>query len=437
MWDWFGSGKRVLAIGSVHLDTIAFSRSATEQDDVTLIGTITHSVGGSAYNVAANLASRHGRAMALRDVAVYTILPQHSVLTEIIRYKIDVAGINSRFVRLYRDFNSQRVRGGGYVGIVDDQQLLRRAVVDAAMHDANIFQDRSERSYLESAIAWADMLVLDADLSVSTVNHVAEHAQDRGKPLFMCIGSPPAGLRGWVHSHDENIATCVGGRAGVLCNMLQQVGLDQAEIDAFRTFVDGGGEPAGFDVGAVCRLLKTKHVVTGNVRQAQGFALIAGGERPYACFLATPEEVRARVQHGNSAGIVDGALSGFITSYARLAQRKQKRHAADAPSVSDATRRMFATHVLDLVEHASQSEGATPGSVISFEEQAREQSPLAKLWRLTKIAFDVLPVFRYLLSIGALIIALWLVETSINVLDYLGYRIELPDAAWVRVLLRR
>ncbi|HZT48769.1 MAG TPA: hypothetical protein VFA64_12400, partial [Hyphomicrobiaceae bacterium] len=61
----------------------------------------------------------------------------------------------------------------------------------------------------------------------------------------------------------------------------------------------------------------------------------------------------------------------------------------------------------------------------------------AKLWRLTKIAADVLPVFRYLVSIAALIVALWLIETSIDVLHWLGYQLELPDKAWVRILLRR
>jgi hypothetical protein len=105
--------------------------------------------------------------------------------------------------------------------------------------------------------------------------------------------------------------------------------------------------------------------------------------------------------------------------------------------VSDKTRRLFGASILDFVEHVSQSEGATPGSVISFEEQAREQSRWAKLWRLTKIAVDVLPVFRYLVSIAALIVALWLLETSIDVLGYFGYHIELPDKAWVRMLLRR
>src|SRR6478752_609971 len=209
MWSWLRSGKRVLTVGSVHLDTIALSRAEDPTEDVTHIANITHSVGGSAYNFAANLTAYHGRQSAVSDAAVYSILPQHSVLTEIIKYKIDAARIN-----FFKEFNSRHVRGGGYVGILDDQRLVRQAVVDAAMHDANIFQDRDEGAFLTSALAWADMLMLDADLAVSIVNHVAEHAHDNGKPLFVSIGAPLAGKRGWINSHDENMAMCLSGRLG-------------------------------------------------------------------------------------------------------------------------------------------------------------------------------------------------------------------------------
>ena len=91
-----------------------------------------------------------------------------------------------------------------------------------------------------------------------------------------------------------------------------------------------------------------------------------------------------------------------------------------------ASQRIFNTNILDLVEHVSESEGATPGSVISFEEEARQQSRLAKIWRLTKIAFDVLPVFKYLLSAAAAIIALWLIDRGIDVLEYFGYEAPAP-----------
>ena len=75
--------------------------------------------------------------------------------------------------------------------------------------------------------------------------------------------------------------------------------------------------------------------------------------------------------------------------------------------------------------------------MISFEEQASEQSRLAKLWRLTKIAFDVLPIFRVILSFVALIIALWLIDLGLDVLKYFGVQVEMPDKPWLRMLLRR
>jgi hypothetical protein len=131
---------------------------------------------------------------------------------------------------------------------------------------------------------------------------------------------------------------------------------------------------------------------------------------------------------------MDGALAGFIESYAYVLGRGK---GTDGAIVGESTRRTFNTNIQDFVEHVSQSEGATPGSVISFEEEARQQSRLAKLWRLTKIAFDVLPVFKYLLSIAAAIIALWLIDLGLDVLKYLGYEIAMPDKPWLRMLLRR
>lgn len=429
---WFRRDKRLLTLGSVHLDTIALSNSPSTHDDVTHVGDITHSVGGSAYNIAANLASHHAK--DLGQSAIYCILPRHSVLTEIIKYKIDAAGISSKYVRLHRDFNGRHVRGGGYVGVLDDNRLVRHAVVDAAMYEADIFRDRDESTALKAAIAWADMLALDADLAVSTVNHIAEHARDHDKPLFISVGSPTAGARSWIGSYDINLATCVSGRLLVLCKVLERLPFSAGEIAAFRQFVETGERSDALDINKICRELKTNHVTSCNVQLSRGFAILAAGPTPYACFFATPAELRDRVQRGNSAGVMDGVLAGFIQSYAHLDASGRME---PGRVVNDETRRLFNRNIVEFVEHVSQSEGATPGSVISFEEEARHESAFLKLWRLMKIAFDVLPVFKYLLSIAAAIIALWLVDFAIDVLRYLGYEIELPDKSWLRMLLRR
>ena len=248
------------------------------------------------------------------------------------------------------------------------------------------------------------------------------------------MGSPTAGIRGWIHSHGENVATCLSGRLRVLCIMLEQLEFPGGKIAAFRRFAETGSSDAQLDINGICRVLKATHLVCSNVRDAQGFALLAAGEMPRCFFFPIPDEVRTRIQGGNSAGVMDGALAGFIEAYAcvdRSLGSKGSNH------LNDATERTFSTSILDFVDRVSQSEGATPGSVISFEEEARQESRWAKLWRLTRIAFDVLPVFKYLLSVAAAIIALYLVDLGLDVLAYFGYHIELPDKSWLRLLLRR
>jgi hypothetical protein len=434
---WFSSGKRVLTIGSVHLDTIALSEpTKTPEGGDTEVGSIIHSVGGSAYNIAANLATHRPKSDAISSVAVYSILPQHSVLTEIIKYKCTAAGVSSKYLRLHKDFNGRRVRGGGYVGLLDqDNRLIRTAVVDAAMYDTDIFAHEEEAATLESAIGWADILVLDADLAVATVDHIAEHARSNGKPLFISVGSAHAGMRTWLHSHTANMAICLSGRSQVIRSMLSALNAPPGEIEAFRSFVATGDPDSVFDIDGICRRLKTTYLVCSNVRESRGFALLASGNAPYKCFFATPEDVRSRMHQGNSAGVVDGAIAGFIETYAQLT--RTDRAEDDGSVVRETTSPTFKANILDFVEHVSESEGATAGSVISFEEQASEQTQFAKLWRLTRIAFDVLPVFRYILSIGALIIALWLVDTTLGVLRYFGINVSLPDSPWFRMLLRR
>jgi hypothetical protein len=122
---------------------------------------------------------------------------------------------------------------------------------------------------LESAVAGPDILVLDAELAVPTVNHIAEHARINRKPLFMSIGSALAGTRTWLHSNTANTAVCLSGRSQVIRSILSTLKAPQAEIEAFRAFV-ATGEPNGtFDINQICRQLKTTYLVCSNVQQSE------------------------------------------------------------------------------------------------------------------------------------------------------------------------
>jgi hypothetical protein len=99
-------------------------------------------------------------------------------------------------------------------------------------------------------------------------------------------------------------------------------------------------------------------LVCSNVRESRGFVLLASGQAPYKCFFTTPENVRHRMQQGNSAGVVDGALAGCIQSYAHLARKG--RAIDDGSMVNDDTAQMFKENILDFVEHVSESEGRRP-----------------------------------------------------------------------------
>jgi sugar/nucleoside kinase (ribokinase family) len=442
MFSWFrqfGRHKRVLTIGSVHLDTIAdrnFDEPSPPLPHAT--GHIIHSIGGNAFNIAVHLAS-HPKRETIKAVAVYTILPEHSFLTELILYKLGSAHIDTSYVRKYTKFAGKLVKGGGYVGIVDQQDReIRWAVVDAALYSVDIFSQPEEVEHLESAIAWADILVSDADLTPTTLNHICDLARDNSKPIFLIFGSEDNALKSWLapNSNKNNIAACVAGRSQIIANLLKSAQVPDRQIQAFEEYVKMGDESLQFDIGQICAALKTQNVLCTHVQSAEGFAVLAARESgPQRFFHSVTKDVKQKVQ-SNATGIVDAALSGFIKSYVTLAPKRDvKLERFDLRN--EQTQTNLSANIDDYVGHVISSEGATPGSVISFEEDPRAQAGFAKFLRLTGIALDVFPVFKYVLSIVALIVAYQLLDSLVDVLHAFGIDISWLDKKWIAILLRR
>src|SRR5262245_48675956 len=253
----FGFGKRnILSIGSVHLDTIAIRPFGARSDSVLEAGTIVHAIGGSAYNLAANLA-RHDHGSKLR-VAIYTILPQYSMMTQIFDYKISHSQIDDRFVTRSLQINGEVVRGGGYVTIIDrDDSVTKLAVIDAAMHHTDIFQPR-QFPQAAKALGWADAILIDSDLRVQAVDHIEEHAFREGKPLFVSLGSRSAAKTSWLINLIDRGATAVAGHRHCVVDILRD--LAPGTVEGLTRFLDTR-EATAVDALTICQTFHAKHVL--------------------------------------------------------------------------------------------------------------------------------------------------------------------------------
>jgi hypothetical protein len=249
--------RKILTLGSVHLDTIAVAN----KDDASFFGRITHSIGGSAYNVAINLA-RYAPNKKHIKVGLYTILPEHSMITDIIRYKLQRAKVNTDYMCI----QDSRVRGGGYVAIIgngDDkgQKQSKASVIDPALreeHFSRIANERHDR--IDTAIEWADYLVADVNLSWLVIDSIAKHARTEEKPVFVRLGSSEQAARSsWLKTKDEKRAVCVAGRSELIVELLQL--LEQPDLSRELEVLGENPDPRHVSVNRICEELQTQHVL--------------------------------------------------------------------------------------------------------------------------------------------------------------------------------
>jgi sugar/nucleoside kinase (ribokinase family) len=401
----FGFWKqRVLSIGSVHLDTIAIRPFTPTSDPVLETGTIVQAIGGSAYNIAANLA-RHDHDSE-SHVALYTILPQYSMLTQIFDYKIGQSLIDDRFVSRRLRIDDRIVRGGGYVTIIgQDDSVTRLAVIDAAMHETDIFQP-DEFPQSSKALDWAHAIVIDSDLSVHTVDHIEEHAFKNGKPLFVSLGSRSAARTSWLINQIERGATAVAGHRKCVSDILRD--LAPGTVRGLEDFLDGRTASA-VDARTICQVFYAKHVICSC--GDRGFGFLSAHESPgHAIFIDTRD---AGTRHGprrTTAGLADAGFSAFIKTYLALHGEKAIDVSQPLNLSEPALQGRLEKAVKDYVSVVLNCEGATPGSVINFEENKRVHGRLSLFKRALGMTLAAIPVHKYIGLVVAGILAVWVFD---------------------------
>lgn len=147
----------ILAIGSAHMDVIGDFTSA-EQQFVDKVGEISHSIGGTAFNIAVDIANAGGT-----TVALYTHLRAKSMVTDLIMARLHEEGVSTKYV--IKDPTIRK--DGGFVAHRQDGDVV--SAVSSMLIDEVSFTERT----LASAINRSSVVVAECNLSRDQLKMIA------------------------------------------------------------------------------------------------------------------------------------------------------------------------------------------------------------------------------------------------------------------------
>lgn len=162
---------RVLVIGSAHLDIVADFDRKTEMN-LDKIGELLFSVGGAAYNIAANLAINDC------EVSVLSILKRNSLTGHVIANHLRKRRIGCQFL-----FEREDIPESGFIAHTCDHRL--RSAVSCVAIEHSPIPDK----LLDAATHWAEVVAIDTNLSVESIKKIALKCFSEKKPVYACCVS--------------------------------------------------------------------------------------------------------------------------------------------------------------------------------------------------------------------------------------------------------
>lgn len=179
---------RVLVIGSAHLDVIG------EYQDIRYVdrkGKVTYSIGGTAYNIAVDLAQHRIRCF------LFTYLKKNSILSRIIWNKLALRGVKRRYVRSVTTICGDAadplpLAESGFVAHRDSNSKdISAAVTRTGITDVTLSQPHGQKDLkrLRRAIRQARCVVADCNLSTALLEKIIEYARQRHKMIVVPVVS--------------------------------------------------------------------------------------------------------------------------------------------------------------------------------------------------------------------------------------------------------
>jgi hypothetical protein len=340
----------VLVLGSAHLDTVVDTKELIhdkrdENDRLVArsvrygVGDIRKSIGGSAYNIAVNIARPpHGR-WTKNTAAIFTFLPSSVELTEVIVRKLRVAGVAVGHVQRIRSIalaggDQQIPHLGSFVGMRHIEADGRTAGIAIArssslLRYSELFDGNAVKK-LTAAAAKSRIFVIDTDTHEDVASEAINIAQETETPLFVAVMSIDAletyfsSLTSDTRTPDTTAeAVCVGVRAVAISSWLEsekkskKPHLDSESIDELTRFCDS---PLGSDVEvsamtakALCNALNAHNAIISN--GLKFLVLAATG----AALSVTVEAQGSR----NWMGASDAAFASVVDTFARRLKKRK------------------------------------------------------------------------------------------------------------------
>lgn len=169
MFSLTNKNPHILVIGSAHLDAIG-SYTAEEYGKIDKPGNICFSIGGTAYNIAVNLANT-GKIQA----SLYTHLKPNSPITQIILSKLHEEGVGLNYVRQ----DPLITEDSGFIAHLTNGEL------ESAISSSQIVKAKFDVELLNKGIKAATVVVAECNLSLEQLNYIAKACQELKKPLII------------------------------------------------------------------------------------------------------------------------------------------------------------------------------------------------------------------------------------------------------------
>ena len=267
----------VLVIGSAHLDMLAEYGTETE-NNIDKIGNLIIALGGSAYNIAVNLADNN------IPVEFVTVLKKDSFSYKLIQESLTQKQISDKYIIL----GDNGLPESGFVAHRQNGKLK------SAVSSTTIEKARISDTLLKDAISSARCIVIDCNLSAGQISQIIQISCKFGKEIFVCSVSESKIERA-IKTNDE-----------IDYKLFSMNSLEVKKFEEYKN-INSWGKWDKDEIIKFCEFFKSETVVVTSGQNGYSVFNLSGWKKDFKPHtVVTPK---------SELGAGDALLAGIIAYY--------------------------------------------------------------------------------------------------------------------------